>query len=154
MMCSNLYSKPIERNLKPEKQADADKANFAESDAAESAQWIKNEVRRNPLFFGACIFAFGAAPVEAQDQENSRSRLLGVESSFLITNGLGEFGDLTGVGFGFTMGSTWMPKRNSGFGVRLDLSLNLYDRESTPTCLTDPCWIEGDVVTNLSLIHI
>ena len=113
-----------------------------------SREWIKNEVRRNPLFFGACIFAFGAAPVGAQDQENSRSRLLGVESSFLITNGLGEFGDLTGVGFGFTMGSTWMPKRNSGFGVRLDLSLNLYDRESTPTCLTDPCWIEGDVVTN------
>ena len=113
-----------------------------------SREWIKNEVRRNPLFFGACVFALGAAPVGAQEQENSKSRLLGVESSFLITKGLGEFGELAGAGFGFTMGSTWMPKRNSGVGVRLDLSLNLYDRESTPTCLTDPCWIEGDVVTN------
>ena len=118
-----------------------------------SREWIKNEVRRNPLFFVACIFALGAVPVGAQDQEDSKSRIFGVESSFLITSGLGEFGDLTGSGFGFTMGSTWMPKRSRNFGVRLDLSLNVYDRESTPTCLTDPCWIEGDVVTSYGTLQ-
>ena len=113
-----------------------------------SREGTKKEVRTKSVVLGACILALVAEPVTAQDQEELGSRLLGIESSFLVTEGLGEFGELTGTGLGFTMGSTWMPSRTSDVGVRIDLSLNVYDRETNPSCLTKPCWIEGDVITS------
>ena len=108
----------------------------------------KNEVKTKSVVLGACILAFVAEPVRAQDHDELGSRLFRIESSFLVTEGLGEFGELTGKGVGFTVGSAWMPSRTIDLGVRIDLSLNEYDRERTPSCLTNPCWIEGDVVTS------
>lgn len=106
------------------------------------------EVRTKSVVLGACILALVVEPVRAQDHEELGSRLFRFESSFLVTQGLGEFGDLTGQGLGVTVGSAWMPSRTSDLGVRIDLSVNVYDRETNPSCLTNPCWIEGDVVTS------
>ena len=96
---------------------------------------------------GLCILIPWASPVEAQDDREWNPRLLGIDASFMLSEGLGRFGELSGGGLGFTSGITWMPSQSGNFGARFDLSLNIYDRSHHPTCLTTPCWMKGDIVT-------
>lgn len=98
---------------------------------------------------GLSLFALGASEVKAQDDLEWRPRLLGIGANFMASEGLNQFGELAGGGWGFTSGVTWMPSQTSNFGARLDLSLNVYDQAHHPTCLTTPCWMKGDMsITN------
>ena len=98
---------------------------------------------------GLAVLMPWTSTVKAQDDLRWNPRLLGIDASFMVSEGLGQFGELSGGGLGFTSGITWMPSQTSNFGARLDLSLNVYDRSHHPTCLTTPCWIKGNMaITN------
>ena len=98
---------------------------------------------------GLAVLMPWTSTVKAQDDLRWNPRLLGIDASFMMSEGLGQFGELSGGGLGFTSGITWMPSQTSNFGARLDLSLNVYDRSHHPTCLTTPCWMKGDMsITN------
>lgn len=98
---------------------------------------------------GLAVLMPWTSTVKAQDDLRWNPRLLGIDASFMMSEGLGQFGELSGGGLGFTSGITWMPSQTSNFGARLDLSLNVYDRSHHPTCLTTPCWMKGNMaITN------
>ena len=104
-------------------------------------------MRAIAVALGLFVLAPWLSPVEAQDDREWLPRLLGIEASFMMSEGLDQFGELSGGGLGFTSGITWMPSQTSDFGARFDLMFNVYDRAHHPVCLTTPCWMKSDMIT-------
>ncbi len=77
-----------------------------------------------------------------------------IDFAGLVSNAVGEFGDLVGVGGGMNFSAKVFPLEDSrNFGLRADLGWVIYGLESVPTCISDPCRVQTDVKTSNNIFY-
>tara|TARA_B100000749_G_scaffold204092_1_gene159515 strand:- start:215 stop:1006 length:792 start_codon:yes stop_codon:yes gene_type:complete len=113
-----------------------------------------NQVVAIAVVLGLCVLIPCPSPIEAQDAPERGPTGLNIHTAFQKSEGLHQFGELSDGGYGANAGVTWMPSTTGNVGLRFDFSYTVYGSESTPTCLTTPCWIEGDLVTRNSIFQV
>jgi len=77
-----------------------------------------------------------------------------IDFAGLVSNAVGEFGDLVGVGGGVNLSAKVFPLEDSrNFGLRADLGWVIYGSESIPSCISDPCRVQANINTSNNIFY-
>ncbi|HIC16321.1 MAG TPA: hypothetical protein EYO83_14420, partial [Gemmatimonadetes bacterium] len=77
-----------------------------------------------------------------------------IDFAGLVSNAVGEFGDLVGVGGGANLSAKVFPLEDSrNFGLRADLGWVIYGSESIPSCISDPCRVQANINTSNNIFY-
>jgi hypothetical protein len=84
----------------------------------------------------------------------SRAPVAYIDFAGLVSNAVGEFGNLVGAGGGGNLSAKVFPLEDSrNFGLRADLGWVIYGLESVPTCISDPCRVQTDIKTSNNIFY-